>query len=302
MTNKSRNLEDLIELELNLKGITTKYTYEKLTELKSVIVLMVGKSTSATDVDETETLEYFIDIFDNVTRLTDSYLKLSNIGCDLFDDFSVTVYSDSTNQIMESNKASLVLQFNYQNKLIKIENRSESCQNCLRELCQMMEDGFQEWSKYVQTIRNEFESINHLTIKQIIILKNQLNQIIQNDRIDQKMFDQISALIFNISQNISIENFKEIIKNLFAESIRKCKEIKRKTKSLDKVSQFVQNFAASNNFSVKTVREAVNKFGILDQNEIMDYCFENDGSGYNEDDMECSDEETEAMDIDQKGI
>lgn len=61
--------------ELKLLG------YDELNELKSMIML-VAKRTATQDGqdDENQILEYFIEVFDNVVRLTETFIKLTSKG------------------------------------------------------------------------------------------------------------------------------------------------------------------------------------------------------------------------------
>jgi hypothetical protein len=100
--NSSLTINDIIELEcemdigkddknakVNEKRVE-KLNYHQLNELKNILMLMARKSTmtiassQASGVkeqdDDSETLDYFIDVFDNVIRLAEIYLKLVEKG------------------------------------------------------------------------------------------------------------------------------------------------------------------------------------------------------------------------------
>jgi hypothetical protein len=57
-----------------------RFKYEELNELKSMIMLVAKRSLIDTQEDENAILEYFIEVFDNVVRLTETYRKLVNKG------------------------------------------------------------------------------------------------------------------------------------------------------------------------------------------------------------------------------
>ena len=64
------------------------FTYEELNELKSMIMLLAKRPTTLdSQDDEIPNLEYFIEVFDNVVRLTETFRLLINKG--FFSDFIV---------------------------------------------------------------------------------------------------------------------------------------------------------------------------------------------------------------------
>lgn len=57
------------------------FTYEELNELKSMIMLLAKRPTTLdSQDDEIPNLEYFIEVFDNVVRLTETFRLLINKG------------------------------------------------------------------------------------------------------------------------------------------------------------------------------------------------------------------------------
>lgn len=89
ITRGSSGLESWVTLETEFikpaaegsEKETKRFGFDELNELKSMIML-VAKRTATTDAqdDENSTLEYFIEVFDYVHRLADTFLKLVNKG------------------------------------------------------------------------------------------------------------------------------------------------------------------------------------------------------------------------------
>ena len=85
-------------MKVGKKLETKRYTYSQLKDQQNILMLMAKKNTIMSEEDdETKTLEYFLEIFDGITRLAELYLKLLRNGCILFNKFEAVVYCDILN-------------------------------------------------------------------------------------------------------------------------------------------------------------------------------------------------------------
>ena len=173
---KISNVANLIEFEidsqLNFTNRNKVLTYEKLTELQNILLLV--KSDEGDD-DEKD-LEYFIEIFKYVVRLSHSYLSLLQNGCDFFEEFSFYIYCDIKNQRIGKRLPTVVVNLpsdyvSVVNGLKSLENFNDPTNVCLKKLCIFVENCLEQWKNYLENIRNQYTCINYFNINQIMILR-----------------------------------------------------------------------------------------------------------------------------------
>ncbi|CAF0704523.1 unnamed protein product [Brachionus calyciflorus] len=299
------NFQNVIELNIEMinqvsKEIKSeKFTYEKLNDLKSILMLVAKKSSDEIDNaerEESETLNYFISIFDNVVRLADIYVKLLNNGCDLFNNFEAKIYADCNDIRLKERKPLIEVKLNA--KMTIIDNQ-EPCLKLLKDLCVKMEHSFDTWSNYVNALRDEYYFINYFTIKQIILLKSSLNSVLLTGQINQDKFDLISSLLFNIRTDLDLNNFIPMLNEIIRQTkSKKFMSIgaKSKVKKFNEINDKIYKFAKENNYNVYIVKEAYDKYGNFDEDTLA-YCFERDQIGFDENDV--LDDVEDAMDIDE---
>jgi hypothetical protein len=193
------------------------YSFDKLKQLQNILLLVAKKSVSEknnngnnlspntsdnlieTDEDEDEDealLQYFIEIFTNVTRVAEIYTKLLANGCDLFENMTITVYCDQANEMASKQQPTLVVSIDSKfineqinntrtpnNECYKLffSNSGEPTKIALKDISNFMEYSLELWQTHVHGVRNRFDRLNHFTINQIIYLKTNLNKILLND-------------------------------------------------------------------------------------------------------------------------
>ena len=246
---KARKSDDLLsefEYETNIADLITvdvdkehdknarKYKFDDLKELQNILMLVAPRKAKEKlerkademetdqitqdedDQDESETLEYFIEIFSGVIRLAEIYLKLIKYGCLFFENFSVKVYCDFSDiRNASKNKPCLVVSnlnnfFGNSKSAQDIENKQDKTTNSLNDLCLLLECTFEIWCSYVNGLRDEFNCLNYFSINQIKFLYINLNKIVVADADKSKLnensfeFQVISSILFNLTETLSI--------------------------------------------------------------------------------------------------
>jgi E3 ubiquitin-protein ligase RNF213 len=300
-----KNISKLIELEIELEMESndtssktkakkqfkkTIYNLERLKETQNLLMLVAKKSKSIDkknqideddDDDESMAMEYFIEIFNNVVRLAEIYLKLINNGCIFFESFMVKVFCDFGNKIynkklptltMESKSESIAYELNTQ-------NIGDTTINALKNACVFMENCHDLWLEHLFAIRNEYNSINYYSIKQIIFLRYNLSKLLllSDESTEQNDTDMAFSLLSTICPNLNISN----LKNFHQLTLEKYKEIKNSKLNIsdvidDKINKDINKIATDNNFNLNVVKKAFKLFGSSNKNQIIDYCIEND--------------------------
>jgi hypothetical protein len=174
-------IEDVIfmeveELNREKKIQIKKYNYNQLKDQQNILMLMAKKTTvyAATEEDdETKTLDFFLEIFDGITRLADLYLKLIRHGCILFNKFEAIVYCDLKNERQKSGKSVCSISFQSEDSF-KIEDLNSTTQQSLTDLCSLLDNCFKLWQEYVFNLRDKHDCLNYLTINQIVYLREKL--------------------------------------------------------------------------------------------------------------------------------
>lgn len=273
MVNKLKNTEN-----------QEQFDYEKLNELKSILVLLVRKGeNSAQDREDANILEYFIQTFDNCIRLATVFLKIRNNGCDFFNNLTINLYSDSQNARLNNNQPLIELIFD-QN--IIITGHSRSSLELLNEICSKMEYFSDKWTTYVEMVRDEYHFINFFTLNQIILIKSHLESVLDKKVIDDLNFFSLTSMLHNIRQDFDIESFIQVMQSLVEETASsklKTAFSKKNYKNLSENFNKIKQYAKENGFSIKTVKKAYDQFGEFNE-KMYNYCLENDFECYDEND------------------
>jgi hypothetical protein len=237
-------ISDLINLEIESKPSKRYYKFEDLEELQNILMLVAPRKSknyhrsksSANDSttsdlvdqeDESETLEYFIEIFSRVIRLAEIYLKLANCSCLFFENCQVKVYCDIFNNRLDKLKEPCLVLSNLNNFFqvatttkpkpkpnSSIENRTDTL-SALNSVCSILEDTYEIWCTFISMLRDKYNYLNYFTISQIKYLYTHLNRFIIGNLKSAKAawkqaettieFEIISSMMYNISSNLSME-------------------------------------------------------------------------------------------------
>jgi hypothetical protein len=171
--------------------------------------------------DESETLEYFMEVFSSVKRLAEVYLKLANYSCLFLENFMAKIYCDSSNNRIEKLKEPCVVLFNLNNffdenktPMPSLDNKKDTL-SALDSICAILDETYGIWYTYIDFLREKYNFLNYFTISQIRYLyKNLNNLIIENDKNpkqackqaeDTVEFEVISSILFNLTNKLSME-------------------------------------------------------------------------------------------------
>ena len=171
--------------------------------------------------DESETLEYFMEVFSSVKRLAEVYLKLANYSCLFLENFMAKIYCDSSNNRVEKLKEPCVVLFNLNNffdenktPMPSLDNKTDTL-SALDSLCAILDETYGIWYTYIDFLREKYNFLNYFTISQIRYLyKNLNNLIIENDKNpkqackqaeDTVEFEIISSILYNLTSKLSME-------------------------------------------------------------------------------------------------
>jgi hypothetical protein len=264
-TIEMNKIEDVIfmeveELNREKKMQIKKYNYNQLKDQQNILMLMAKKTTVSAAIeedDETKTLDYFLEIFDGITRLADLYLKLIRHGCILFNKFEAIVYCDFQNERQKGGKSVCSISFQSGNSF-KIEDLNSTTQKSLTDLCSFLDNCFKLWQEYVVNLRDKHDCLNYLTINQIVYLREKLatfyslqthsNQKKQQDSFDAQDMTQIKWLLTNINKSLT----PELILKAFQESAKYLQR-NNSQKALagydEKIREFIIRFSSKNLFT-----------------------------------------------------
>jgi E3 ubiquitin-protein ligase RNF213 len=298
------SLSKLIKLEIDLEvekiGKTTKtlekkrekkvYTYENLTELKNILMLVARKTSkpkvpnqlndSISDFDDIETLEYFIEIFDNVCRLGNVFIKLMNNGCLFFKSFTAQVFCDQSNKLVQNGDSNVVIKMLgsfVEKKYLILENKREEATKSLNDMRLFLENCLEYWVNYVHSIRDQYLNLNFFTTSQTVYLQQVMATFLNNfsnlDKFDEWQLYTLLSFIRQDLDRVKLLNAYDELK-LNYNSLKKTSL--KNTSYLDKTDEFINKIAQNNNFNFSVVKKAVDIFGHTNEQEIISYCIEND--------------------------
>jgi len=191
-----------------------------LKELQNLLMLVAKKSKTSQldedDDDETNAMEYFIEVFNKVVRLAEVYLKLIQNGCVFFESFMIRVFCDYNDKLHNSDFPTLIMQSNSEyaslhlkDQQLNIENTNDSTIHALNNAFTFMENCLDLWLDHLNSIRNEYNHINYYTIKQIILLRHNLTKLLfTNESVDFNDAEMVVSLLTTITPNLSLDRLK----------------------------------------------------------------------------------------------
>jgi hypothetical protein len=198
---------------LRMECDSMQYNYVQLKELQNILMLVARKSnvdTNMADDDETHTSDYFIDIFDSVTRLCDFNFKLLHkYGCLLFDRFTMRVYCDCKLERLAAKQAQVEIVFgNYASNQRTVNVDNEPTNKILMHLCSFLDKCLNEWQSYINKLRCEYHCLNYLNMNQINWLRLNLTEHNGNNMAN---FNQIKWLLYNINPDFDADLLASVI-------------------------------------------------------------------------------------------
>lgn len=250
-----------------------KFAYDELNKLKSMVMLL-AKRTATPDApdNDNDMLDYFIDVFDSVTRMAETFVKLANRGCTLFEEVVVTVYADMTGQRMREKKPLVELQlvlpgcgFEQTRTFVY---QGEPLLTCLKNFCRLLDTILAEWCKHVELIRNTYTFINLFDIKQINLLRSTITKLISSGQIEPFARDQLESLLSSLIRPDTLTN--QVLSQIYEQSRQ---QIRRLGNTVE--DDFAKEFALQNGLDEALVRRGVALYG-RDEDRLTAFCIIND--------------------------
>eukprot|EP00105_Crassostrea_gigas_P007930 XP_011422347.1 PREDICTED: E3 ubiquitin-protein ligase rnf213-alpha isoform X2 [Crassostrea gigas] len=163
-------IDDVLQLHVQKdeKGsrLPKRYQYKELQELQSKLMLVAGKAEMGKD-----DVERFTIVLDAVIRLCNVYIKLVSSGCVLFTNWQAKFLCDP------ARKACAVVRFGSGEGCTQLKgrrNEEEDITTIIPRLAKFMEVCLEEWLKYIDHKRDEYQHLNFFTIDQMVILQKEL--------------------------------------------------------------------------------------------------------------------------------
>ena len=267
------------------------YKFEDLEELQNILMLVAPRKSknfhrstmtdqSSIDLDgqedESETLEYFIEIFSSVIRLAEIYLKLANHSCLFFENFIAKVYCDLSGNRLEKTKEPCLVLFNLNNffdigaSMSNLENKTDTL-SALNSLCSILDETYEIWCTYIDLLRDKYNYLNYFTITQIKYLYTNLNKLIIENvkgskqthrQAEEKVeFEIVSFILYNLSSKLSMEK----ILFSYEQTIKMTSVIDAELIQLDKLN--LKNENSNNETFYQKYKQAWSSF-INEQNAL----------------------------------
>ena len=203
---------------------------------------------------------------------------MSLLGCTLFEDFELSVYSDFKKLRMSQHQPLVKFQLNadFLSTPIQLEYKNETVEICLKNLCQLIEKSFTQWISHIEVTRNTYTWINLFTTKQVNFLRSELsNFLIKNvglENSDTFTWNQLKSMLFNLVPN---EMFN--IKYLHDAYVQILAQQRQARSNLDpSLVEFVKDYALRNQFNEALVYRAIKIYGTEDTDRINEFCILND--------------------------
>lgn len=114
-------IKDVMSLKLATEN--KSYTFEELKDLQNILMLVAPRDNDVLDEgadDNSATLEYFIETFAGISRLSELYLEMIRHGCSFYGNFKIEIYCNINDNEKRVNKI-------YLNDSVVIENKSGKC-------------------------------------------------------------------------------------------------------------------------------------------------------------------------------
>ncbi|XP_013380377.1 uncharacterized protein LOC106151587 [Lingula anatina] len=149
-----------------------EYTFEKLNDLQSKLMLVAGK-VGKVDHSKAE-VDKFVEVFDAIGRLAKAYLKICAAGSVLFNDWTSKFFCDLTKPWSTIISFGLAEQ-ELRGKPDRLQEEGLSTQ--IRELCEFMENCYEDWLKYIEKQRCSYYELNFFSTEQLVILRREISKL-----------------------------------------------------------------------------------------------------------------------------
>ncbi|XP_052808680.1 E3 ubiquitin-protein ligase rnf213-alpha-like isoform X1 [Mya arenaria] len=194
------------------------YTFDQLQDLQSRLMLVAGKSDSSivksTDKKSEVNVDRFTMIFDSMTRLGSVYLKLCSSGCVLFNGWNANFLCS----LGQDGPVCVTLEFGKEEDIPKMKGRksdTEGLEDMVPKIADFMENCYSEWLDFIKEKRKNYLYLNFFTIDQLVILQRELVKMGTNEEPTQRIYQLLSAVKENCSQEDVVLAMEKAKKELF---------------------------------------------------------------------------------------
>lgn len=167
----------------NVKVEDKKYNYSELSELQSKLMLVAGKA----EQDNPE-VEKFVNMFRNITRLANAYVKASEVGTVLFESWRTEFFCDK-----DKGGANVRVVFNSSSAYDG--SNDAGCESHASNLADFLEKCVEDWKSYMQCQRQKHVELNYFTTQQIVFLRKELGRCVQANVVTKNCSEKIYPLL-----------------------------------------------------------------------------------------------------------
>ncbi|XP_053385748.1 E3 ubiquitin-protein ligase RNF213-like [Mercenaria mercenaria] len=178
--------------------VPKEYTYDKLQDLQSRLMLVAGEAENSK-----RSVERFSLVLDGVVRLCNIYMKLVRSGCMLFQNFAIKLYCDTN----PDRPVCAILEFENENirQLKCRKTADEQLEDVMHKMASSMERYLTEWLDYVDSNRKKYPELNYFTINQLVILKREIAKINDNKEPTHLLY----PILHDLKKNCKPDDVKE---------------------------------------------------------------------------------------------
>ncbi|KAL5009497.1 hypothetical protein ScPMuIL_011802, partial [Solemya velum] len=266
-------LSDVLDLRVGEDG---SYTFTRLQDLQSRLMLVAGKAEKGK-----EDVERFTMTYDGITRLCKVYIKLLSSGCVLFKNWKATFLCDPKRPVC------MFIEFgNAEEKaILKGHRGGEELCTLIPSLAKFMEDCLQSWLEYIDRKRYEYFHLNYFTIDQLVILQQELAKL----GVDEEPSNWLYPLLSFVKSNCDREDIISAMKAAKQDIENKDQEMPEEQEAgVDEMQEDsintraqIQNFieeVSAAGFPQEVAKRALNHFEPDNVDEAILWCFEHDAS------------------------
>ncbi|ESO94720.1 hypothetical protein LOTGIDRAFT_232244 [Lottia gigantea] len=142
-----------------------KYSFEKLMDLQSRLMLVAGQAEKGR-----ERVEAFTSTLDGAVRLAKTYVKLCSDGCVFFNSWRAEFLCDDTT----ANCARLVFGNNH---LLTGHRHPDTVETFVAQVANFLEECHEDWLSYLRKKRQEYLELNYYTVEQLVFLQQEIIKV-----------------------------------------------------------------------------------------------------------------------------
>ncbi|XP_064635715.1 E3 ubiquitin-protein ligase RNF213-like isoform X3 [Lineus longissimus] len=290
-----KKMEDMIELIVPTEKegeVSKRYSFEQLTDLQSKLMLVSTAKRGAEDDSSKHAVDRFTEIFEGVTTLAKTYVKICFAGNVLFHDWVSTIVCDP--------KRNVNLKVNIQlEEGILTDSREGDVIGKIHHLEKFMADCLNEWRAHLSEQRSTFPQLNHFTTAQIVTLRGDFAKVRNKEQLDVTTYDMLHNIKCHCTHEdlIAAVDDAENFLRVHTAPIQKETPVNESGEDAEVVPDVreVLEKLTDGGVSEKLARLAVKECG-LNVDDCTLWCFENEDKDDDDDDQSESSESDDAAD------